>query len=336
MVVLSDKSLRERIARNELVLDGRPSGAEHCSYEFTAAKILRGGTSKVIEVTEPGVTIAPAQLVWIRTCERIAMPPDMVGFWIQTNTLSREGLLLLNMSLVEPGYEGYLTAVFVNFGQREVPIGPTTKIAKVVFVPLDAEAIEKVDSGQFEAYDRRLLGYAANAPRSFLQLESFIPNLEEKADAKLVAIDNELKRRSEAIQQEVRQRMDAMATQAKENIEKDLRDDVMGLAKRWGGGILAGFAVGCIAVWFAVSSLLPQMVASYSKVDELVQKAIKTQHVDTLDELARRVQVQAAEIQTLRKQFSLLEAKHDSLRSRNGQGEAPSQFRSPKTTKEND
>ena len=47
--------------------------------------------------------------------------------------LSRQGVLLLNISLVEPGYEGYLTTVLVNFGNKNVVISPTTTIAKVAF-----------------------------------------------------------------------------------------------------------------------------------------------------------------------------------------------------------
>lgn len=318
MTVLSDETLRRRISNNELVLDGTPEYAKHCSYEFTAAKIIRGGSSEMTDVVEPGVTISPAQLVWIRTCERISMPTNMVGLWIQTNTLSRQGLLLLNMSLVEPGYEGYLSAVFVNFGQRKVTIGPTTRIAKVIFLPLDVQAIEKVASKQFQNYDRWLFEIATNAPSSFLQLESFLPNLEERADAKLRDIDTELKLRSKMIQEEVKTRITATTTEAKYSIEKDLRSDVKGLVWRWGGGIFAGLIVGCVVVWFGISTLMPQMIASYSKVDDLVQKAIKVHQTGNLETLTGRVSSQDVEIQGLRKRLLELETKQGIHPSKSG------------------
>ena len=64
MTVLSDRILRDRISKHELILDGRPDRAKHCSYEFTAAAIVKGGSSEFKKITEP-VTISPVQLVWI-------------------------------------------------------------------------------------------------------------------------------------------------------------------------------------------------------------------------------------------------------------------------------
>ena len=318
MTVLSDRTLRDRISKHELIPDGRPDRAKHCSYEFTAAAIVKGGSSEFKTITEPGVTISPAQLVWIKVRERISVPPDMVGLWIQTQSLARQGLLLLNISLIEPGYEGHLSAVFVNFGKKHVVIKPTTSIAKVVFMQLDGEAVDKVDSAGFVNYDGWLLEMAANAPASFLQLESFLPNLEERARAKLDAIDAQLKWRSDSIEQEVERRMGLAATQARIEIEKDLRSDVKGLVTRWGGGLLAGFFVACGVVWFGVSSLLPQMTASYSRVDELVENAIQVHDASRVGTLSKRVDTQAAEIEALTNQISDLESKDDDSSSQPG------------------
>jgi deoxycytidine triphosphate deaminase len=57
-------------------------------------------------------------MVWIRTRDKVKIPNDMVGFWWQTNTLSRQGLMLVNMSMVEPGYEETLLA-FCEFWQHK-------------------------------------------------------------------------------------------------------------------------------------------------------------------------------------------------------------------------
>lgn len=90
-------------------------------------------------------------------------------------------MLLLNHTLVEPGYRGPLHAVFVNFGKTKVTISPITKIAKVVFFELDkgAENLVRFDTS---AYDNSILEISANAPDSFMQLSSLAPSLKAEAE----------------------------------------------------------------------------------------------------------------------------------------------------------
>ncbi len=308
MAVLSDKTLRERIANNELILDGRPERATHCSYEFTAAKIIFGGSSEFRTISESGETVSPARLVWVRARETISVPPNMVGLWIQTQSLSRQGVLLLNISLVEPGYKGYLTAVLVNFGKKDVVIGPTTTIAKVVFLALDDHAIDEVKPSDSESYDGLILEMAANAPASFLRLESFLPQLKEQAEEKLKFIDEQLTWKSEAIHKEAARSMGMAATQAKSEIANDLRGVLRGSVVRWWGSALLGFAAACGAVWFGVITLLPELIASHSNVDELVQRAMKVQEARKGETLSGRLDAQAAEIEALGRQLADLES----------------------------
>jgi len=218
MAVLSDKTIKERIAKNELIPGGDPGRARYCSYEFTAASILRGGSHELEQVSESAAVIEPAQLVWIKTREEISIPANMVGLWIQTQTLSRDGLLLLNITLIEPGYEGPLSAVLVNFGKKRVPVSSHTKIAKVVFLPLDRDANELVEGLGSEEYNALLMNMAANGPKNFLQLESFLPNIEKETKAKLKAMDKQIE-----------DKVNTVTDNVKSALEGDLRGDIKGL-----------------------------------------------------------------------------------------------------------
>lgn len=291
MTVLSDKTIKERVAKNELVPQGNVDKAMHCSYEFAASSILRGGSPKVEPIVESGVVIEPAQLVWIRAKEEISIPADMVGLWIQTQTLARQGLLLLNITLIEPGYEGPLSAVFVNFGNKKVIISPDTKIAKVVFLTLDKKADELVEKWNSKTYEAKLLDMAANAPETFLQLQSFLPKIEAEANAKLEAIDKEIERS-----------VDFIVKQTRLTLKKDLQSDLRGTFIRWGGGIIAGFFISCAAVWFGITTFLPRLTAEYSKVDELARKASMVQQAETMNGLSTKLRTLATEIESLKKQ----------------------------------
>src|SRR3954469_21798969 len=107
MTVLSDLTIRQSMLRDELVLDGDVSQAKHCAYEFRARRVVYGGvtpehTVRSIDLSRQGASsavVSPTAVVWVQSRERVKIPNDKVGIWIQTNSLSRRGLLLLNSTL---------------------------------------------------------------------------------------------------------------------------------------------------------------------------------------------------------------------------------------------
>ncbi len=295
MAVLSDKTIKERINKKELVPNGNVDSAKHCSYEFTAALMLRGGSHESNNVTPKGVVIKPAELVWIKANEEIAMPPDMVGLWIQTQTLARQGLLLLNITLIEPGYEGPLSAVFVNFGNKSVVIDSNTKIAKVIFLPLDNAAINLIENSDFDKYDKWLKDMSANAPETFLQLQTFLPNLEERAKAKLDAIEKEIERS-----------VNDVVKKTRTAFKDDLQGDLKGTLLKWGGGVVAGFLISCAVVWLMISTLLPRL-AEYSKIDTMARKAAVVQQAETITGLRKQLQKQTTAIESIKEELKELQ-----------------------------
>ena len=135
MSVLSDTTIRNLMQQQQLVLNGDTSSAKHCAYEFKAGRIVYGGieapaqqVSAIDLTSSPSQTavIPPSGVAWVRTTETVRIPQNMVGIWIQTNSLSRRGLLLLNSTLVEPGYEGPLSAHFVNLSSSPISLSSST------------------------------------------------------------------------------------------------------------------------------------------------------------------------------------------------------------------
>jgi dUTPase len=184
---------------DRLVSDGDEAQAIHCSYKFLPGKIFPGGhvgdTDFVIDWTDPAAggsnvrySIAPSAVVWVRALQSVRIPPNMCGLWIKTNTLSRQGLMLINSSLVEPGYEGHLSCNFVNFGKAPVYLTPDKPIAKLLFLKLDKNA-EKVFERRFPDYDKMTAETAAQGPSSFLQITDIAASLE--AEKKMFVGDTE-------------------------------------------------------------------------------------------------------------------------------------------------
>jgi deoxycytidine triphosphate deaminase len=195
MSILSDSTLKDEIAKGRLILDGDPGAVRYCAYRFTAEKIFVPGTSApILDWTIPPpnavYVVEPGALVWMRTKGIVRMPANLCAFYWQTNHLSRSGLMLVNASMVEPGYEGSLACVFANFGKLPVPIYPTTTVAKLFFLELDQAAAQALDQIiEVEDYDRGLKDVAIHAPASFLQISEMTLALSEERDAAVETVN---------------------------------------------------------------------------------------------------------------------------------------------------
>lgn len=302
MGALSDGEIKERIAAGGLVIGGDPNSADASSYEFRAGAIIRTGddpSSSLVDWAgdDTGTavySVAPGELVWVRTSETVDMPDDLCAFWWQTNRLSRLGLMLINMTMVEPGYKGPLACLFANFGQRHVEITRDTVVARLVFFDLNRSA-ERPFSRRMtpSEYDRALVTSATSAPRKFLDLESLSGDVKRQLDEAVALLD----RRKEHLTQD----LERAAAKAGEDATKTFTDDTKGTMLRatgWGLAAVALLTVASLAAGWIKNQVTP------------TPDDVRTQVEDTLDRLADNAQVTEdvarlrAEVAELRRQLA--------------------------------
>ena len=322
MSVLSDTTIRDRLS--SLVPNGQKDDAKHCAYEFTAAKVFKGSAPAPLIVSDDApVVVGPAELVWILAKEEINVPDNCVGMWVQTQTLSRKGLLLLNHSLVEPGYRGPLHAVFVNFGRAKVPINPVTKIAKVMFFELDknADSLVKFDTS---AYENLILEISANAPDSFMELSSLVPSLKAEADEHIRALQTEARVLKNEIAAAAKADLIAESDKRRDELRADvdkqksgMQGHIKSLALRWGGASLGGLMLGVALVWLGLSVYLPRLAASYADVDGIARRAVQ-ERAGALDAASSQLRANRAELDSLRQELQTLKQQNSDLERRIG------------------
>ena len=322
MSVLSDTTIRERLS--SLVPNGRNEDAKHCAYEFTAAKVFKGSAAAPLLVSDDTpVIIEPTELVWVRAKEEINVPDNCVGLWVPTQTLSRKGLLLLNQSLVEPGYRGPLHAVFANFGRTKVIINPATKIAKVVFFELDkgAENLVRFDTS---AYDSSILEISANAPDSFMQLSSLVPSLKTEADEQVRLLQTQARVLQTEIaasaKADLRAEFDKRRDEVRTEIDKqklEMTERVKSVALRWGGATAGGLLLGVAVVWLGLSVYLPRLAASYADVDGIARRAVQ-ERAAALDAASAELRANHAELDLLRQELQALKQQNANIEGRIG------------------
>jgi len=255
MAILSDSEIQQRITDGGLIAGGDMTRASQCSYSFVAGVAFHPGRADA-PINFPGEAIVkPGEMIWIRTLETVKMPDGLVGFWWQTNGLSRQGLMLVNMSMIEPGYEGDLACLFVNFGKSAIPINKETVIAKMVFSEVVGRVLSPIAyRSTRQAYDADLRALTINQPPSFLQISELAANVEAARASALQAIkDAEIASTADAKAVFDKQRNDSLDT-FKANIPKAVLQSAA-----WAGAALALLTAATVGANWAEGKLFPNV-----------------------------------------------------------------------------
>lgn len=86
------------------------------------------------------VTLSPVnRFTLASTVERFQMPPDLIGIVHDKSTWARQGLSVFN-TVIESGWEGWLTLELVYHGNGQLHIPAGAGIAQVIFHRIEESA----------------------------------------------------------------------------------------------------------------------------------------------------------------------------------------------------
>ena len=285
MVVLSDATLRERL-ESLVSNEARPELARACAYLLRPERVFSGpeageSTYRPVHLRgDQGYSVRPGEIVWVRTRETIRVPVDHCAIWSQTHRYASRGLMLINASFVEPGYEGPLTGALVNFGQVPRTILHDEPFARVVFATLDQPASAPfTERPSIADYDARLTRQMEDAPRSFLNFDAIGEALKRSAGAEI----------------------DALVAAARGTLEAQsdrLAKEVETTAKRawWGLGVSTGVV---LAVLVAAASPIGALVAQQWNLRKTADGAVR-ELLDQRLNLQQRIEALEQRLQSRR------------------------------------
>jgi dCTP deaminase len=126
------KPFNERTVHN-----GMSYGLSHAGYDVRVAE---------------GVWLKPGEFSLVSTMEEFFMPDDLVAFVHDKSTWARRGLSLFN-TVIEPGWQGFLTLELVNNSNEMLDVRPGDPIAQIIFMRLE-EPTEKPYTGKYQNQER--------------------------------------------------------------------------------------------------------------------------------------------------------------------------------------
>ena len=182
-MTLNDEDILTAVTKAGLIDPCEAGNVQNCRYYLRAGRVFMPETgdelllSPVATQTPNGAAatqalswrIEPSDTLVMMTEEVLNLPSHLLATYGPLNHLAQKGLLLVNASIIEPGYNGPLSCYFVNFSSKAIRIFPGDPIAKICFHTLSrppknpAPLIISRDR-----YAKNLSEAAQSYPRSFL------------------------------------------------------------------------------------------------------------------------------------------------------------------------
>jgi dCTP deaminase len=152
-VIVSDRSLRELLARREIVvepLDDRqiqPASidlrlGEHFLKvdENSVDSIALDQPVPYLEIKKREIVIPPQTFLLAVTREFIRLPADITAFVEGRSSIGRIGLFIQNAGWVDPGFEGTITLELYNANRLPIRLTSGRRICQIVFARMDGPA----------------------------------------------------------------------------------------------------------------------------------------------------------------------------------------------------
>jgi dUTPase len=157
---------KAEIENEGLIIGGVPAGYRASSYDVHIGQILSNDAELRASFKMP-----PQGIVQVISRERVRLPSTVTGLATVKTGLCNEGLLALNIGIIDPGYEGPISSFLLNFSNVPRVLTRGEPFLRLQFIPLPnaahVAAPTPVDHALYIAERRR---QAARFGETFLNL----------------------------------------------------------------------------------------------------------------------------------------------------------------------
>lgn len=137
------RTLRERVAAEQLIVPYDPERVKHSAYEMGVgpeAFVTSGSEKRSVNTcVSPGekILIPPGQFGLLTTHEVVTVPADAIAFISIRAGIKFRGLVNVSGFHVDPGYSGHLTFAVYNAGSQDAVLDREQPIFMIWFSELD-------------------------------------------------------------------------------------------------------------------------------------------------------------------------------------------------------
>jgi dUTPase len=163
----------EKIAELELLSNTNADNFRGASYDVRAGKIIKPGGKVVSQFLIP-----PQGIVEVISKETVKLPNNICGFAAVKTDLSTQGLLALNIGIIDPLYEGPIASFLLNFSKADIFLDEDDVFLRTYFVELPSattKAKEVIVSPEQYVKDKRKR--SARFGTTFLNIDKIVSDI---------------------------------------------------------------------------------------------------------------------------------------------------------------
>ena len=181
------------ILNQKLLKDADESHIKNSSYYLTIGAIIPAGEeAKKYDFTKPDpmLVMKPRQVAWVVSKEVFSIQSHAITALVTLrSTFTKKGLLALDVGMVDPGFEGPIGSIVINFSKNDVPLSTGDEFFRVVFmqhpeVPLNFRS-EREKTTALEYAKRRHDEIVRGFPPTFLDTEVLSDDMAAKITEKV-------------------------------------------------------------------------------------------------------------------------------------------------------
>ena len=161
-MILSDRDIRERLARGDLVVDPlddpdvqvQPASIDlrlgneflafrnpHIPFLDTRGAGVEGYTERIVIPEGEKFILHPGEFVLGTTLERVRIPDDLVAKVEGRSSLGRLAVVVhATAGFVDPGFEGHITLELSNLGRVPVALHPGMRVSQIALHQMTSPA----------------------------------------------------------------------------------------------------------------------------------------------------------------------------------------------------
>ena len=169
--------------------------ARHASYDLSVGKVIVGGEEKQPKGGKncKYFVIEPQEVAVIVSKENVRVPTKGVSCYVFPKTgLCKEGLLVLNTGIVDPGYCGLISTTAVNFHKTPLKLYVGDAFLRLAFVQLftGTAGPAKVNRIKSIRYWKERLNEAEGLPPTFLDVPASVERMRREVREQMVEVSS--------------------------------------------------------------------------------------------------------------------------------------------------
>ncbi len=164
------------ILSQKLIKNGLEKQIKNSTYDLTIGEIFPAGEKKKTVKEGDFYYLKPRQAVLVLSKEEFGLPSTVTGIATLRTTLTKKGLLALNVGIVDPFFNGPISTTLINFSEREVPIHLGMPFFRVVFMEHDdvSEHHKVNEDKSYRVYREEIeVDAYRDFPQNFMNLPKF-------------------------------------------------------------------------------------------------------------------------------------------------------------------